>query len=573
MVGNYRLQDNLGETGQDLLGFTDIAGRLADVLIDPAVAGGIVLGLEGTWGSGKSHLVGLTKRELSKRQGAVCFDFRPWLVGNRDELLDAFFADLRSVIELHCDNGGAVRKNEVDNVLNKLLGYSARFGRLAPLVKLSGLVGVPGATQVETFMQQLAKLGELGKGAEPLLVVKDEISTALAKFSTRIVVFIDDVDRLEPSEIIEVLRLVRSVADFPNLVYVLCYDAAVVSEAITCETKAGDGRAYLAKIVQIPVLVPESEPFALRRMLESGLAEIWDGIDPSSAERLPIQLDYSTHRLRTPRDVNRVLDAVRFLWPALRGRADFVDLCGLQLIKNSNPALYQAIETLCAYFAELQISFNRRTSPEREKQILEDMRKALLTEGLTLAEIPRDVVALAPKFTIKLSTDSSKIDELNSLRFSMQEAALASAASGKRLASPDYYRLYFALAAPKGAPQKDDFDALRDALRTKGEEASDLLQRWFEEPTFYDGTTKGREVLKRIERQSFGSLDHDEAKVFIVALAKTMDQCAPAEWTMHERPDDWYYAGKALGFLASSNPGNWFRSAIDSAFKDGSTIC
>jgi hypothetical protein len=31
MAENYRRQDNLGETGHDLLGFTDIAGRLADV--------------------------------------------------------------------------------------------------------------------------------------------------------------------------------------------------------------------------------------------------------------------------------------------------------------------------------------------------------------------------------------------------------------------------------------------------------------------------------------------------------------------------------------------------------------
>jgi hypothetical protein len=200
------------------------------------------------------------------------------------------------------------------------------------------------------------------------------------------------------------------------------------------------------------------------------------------------------------------------------------------------------------------------------------MRKALRTEGFSLAEIPREVVALAPKFAIKSSTDSSMGAELDALSFSMKEKDLASAEAGKRLASPYHYRLYFALSAPKGAPQNDDFSALRYALRTAGEEASDLLQGWFDGPTFYDGTTKGREVLKRIERQPFENLDHNEAKGFIAALANVMDQCAESKWTMHDRPDDWYYAGKILHHLSISDHLFGYRFEIESAFKGGKAI-
>lgn len=46
------------------------------------------------------------------------------------------------------------------------------------------------------------------------------------------IVMLDDLDRLEPAQAVEVIRLVKSVADFPRFRYLLCYDKAVLSEAI-----------------------------------------------------------------------------------------------------------------------------------------------------------------------------------------------------------------------------------------------------------------------------------------------------------------------------------------------------
>ena len=58
----------------------------------------------------------------------------------------------------------------------------------------------------------------------PLSELKDKLAKSLRELNHRFVVTIDDVDRLEPAEVIEILRLVRSVVDLPNIIYLLCYD-------------------------------------------------------------------------------------------------------------------------------------------------------------------------------------------------------------------------------------------------------------------------------------------------------------------------------------------------------------
>lgn len=59
---------------------------------------------------------------------------------------------------------------------------------------------------------------------------------------------LDDLDRLEPAQAVEVIRLVKSVADFPRFRYLLCYDKAVLSEAIRQGLGVTDGSLYLQKL-------------------------------------------------------------------------------------------------------------------------------------------------------------------------------------------------------------------------------------------------------------------------------------------------------------------------------------
>jgi len=108
----------LGGDGEDKLGFGPTADLLAEALAVGTSSDGLVVGVTGRWGSGKSSLINLTQAALGRRADGDrphVIEFKPWLVGTRDALLQAMFAELVAgidQIELEAGNatGVTIRK-------------------------------------------------------------------------------------------------------------------------------------------------------------------------------------------------------------------------------------------------------------------------------------------------------------------------------------------------------------------------------------------------------------------------------------------------------------------------------
>src|SRR4051812_7343659 len=91
----------LREGEVDRLGFTEVAKRIANSIVDRASIDGLVIGLDGEWGSGKSSLLHLIERSLARladETRPTIINFRPWLVGDRDALLTSLFSELADKI-------------------------------------------------------------------------------------------------------------------------------------------------------------------------------------------------------------------------------------------------------------------------------------------------------------------------------------------------------------------------------------------------------------------------------------------------------------------------------------------
>src|SRR5438046_787733 len=77
---------------EDRLVFRPVAARIAASLVNHASENGLVVGLEGAWGSGKSSLLFLIEQDLksvSEADRPAVVNFRPWLIRERDSLLPA----------------------------------------------------------------------------------------------------------------------------------------------------------------------------------------------------------------------------------------------------------------------------------------------------------------------------------------------------------------------------------------------------------------------------------------------------------------------------------------------------
>ena len=107
---------------------------------------------------------------------------------------------------------------------------------------------------------QLPALSKLRWGSHnPLEKQKKEVDKRIEKIGKRIIIVIDDIDRLDKGETRLIFKLARLTADFPNTVFILAYDRNRVAERLDENKDANkiDGGEYLKKIIQQPFLIPK----------------------------------------------------------------------------------------------------------------------------------------------------------------------------------------------------------------------------------------------------------------------------------------------------------------------------
>lgn len=89
----------------------------------------------------------------------------------------------------------------------------------------------------------------------------------------KILIVIDDIDRLTNSQIRDIFQLVKQVADFPNVIYILAMDREIVRSALS-EVHNIDGNECLEKIIQIPFEIPELRRTKLHEIFFAKLDQI-----------------------------------------------------------------------------------------------------------------------------------------------------------------------------------------------------------------------------------------------------------------------------------------------------------
>jgi len=526
-LGQLRGDQPLKPEATDTIGLSDVAARVAQALADLRTDASLVIGLEGRWGSGKSSLLARIEKaldELRPTRPHSIVHFRPWLVGNRDALVAALFEDLGAAIaRIEAEGGNTTRVTitQAKRAAKAVRKFAAALGRAGGAVELAG--DASAVVVVKWVGKGLKTLGEwLGREPElaSLDVLKKNLIGALTVLDHRIIVTIDDIDRLEPAEILEVLRLVRSVGDLPNVLYVLCYDSEILAQGIKHAAAADDGRAYLEKIVQLTIPVPQPETFQLRQWFEDELAQFARPRDELVADRLKMVIDQEGgRRLTTPRAVVRALDTLRFLWPTIeKAGADLADLVWLQLIKDGNPRLYRWIEQYCATAAELSLGTARVDDAERTTMLAELLDVA--GEGLFVPLLYRHYFA---EQLAGLDLQYKEGGAPFALFANVSERQRNQAIADRRLASPDHYRLYFALAVPSHALKQADFDAFWTASRDSATAVVQVLINLYT-PKPPRGLSKVDILLERVRGTDFADLEPVQCTNVLLGFAEGLDR-------------------------------------------------
>ena len=225
----------------DILNRSSFAKNLAKVLLEYSCSSSFSIGLYGEWGSGKTSLLNMVIEEIADKDShAVILRFNPWLCSDSKQLISQFFKQLATAIK--------IKKTATTKACELIDQYADIFDAAAAIPFVGEAVVAAGKTVAQQAKQHIEKTNDLQ-------AVKNNIVKKLEEEKLKIIVAIDDIDRLSEEEIIAVFQLVKALADFPNTVYLLAFDYKVVIQALK-KVQHGDGKEYLEKIIQVPFEIP-----------------------------------------------------------------------------------------------------------------------------------------------------------------------------------------------------------------------------------------------------------------------------------------------------------------------------
>lgn len=160
---------------------------------------------------------------------------------------------------------------------------------------------------------------------------KEELKECLEELGHRIVVCIDNVDRLRQEQIRIVFTLVAAVADFPSISYLLVLDDTIVCKALSsvhgCEGDEKVGRSYLEKIVNLWYRLPSLKTSVLVENLMQSI-QTTANLDFNPFEKLIPNENYRNtflgHLVRSPRVAERLRSEFK-MWTMLGRRNEAYD--------------------------------------------------------------------------------------------------------------------------------------------------------------------------------------------------------------------------------------------------------
>lgn len=381
----YNADRPLTDRSQDELGLADVADTVAARILALRPASGLVVGIESPWGMGKTTFLNFLVEKLEVAPSTIVVKFSPWLVDDRDALLRELFTEISRSLE------GAEKRQSYRWDLAESHQRRATARRIRQFTRLAErLRAVPQAPHLSWFKDLfnlplareagavtgflISTAAALKPNEETLRELRDDIAARLALLKRKIVVVVDDIDRLEVAEAREVFRLVRAVADFPNTTYLVAFDREPLGFD---EGREGDiARSYLDKIVQVPLSLPRPEPVDLRRILsraivgEAGrggvLGRELRAVDnqyrrDAEAQRFGSVVDALVRTyLNSPRRIGIAHNVLMTTWPGVSDEADIADFLIYLCFTNFDRAMATWVDDYLAVRASRRYS---RLSP------------------------------------------------------------------------------------------------------------------------------------------------------------------------------------------------------------------
>lgn len=389
----------------------------------------LTIGLYGKWGAGKTSLINMVIEKLEKEKDFIILNFEPWLFSDTNQLISNFFKEFAKKI-----NHNANESEDMKSIGTKMEAYANFFEPLT-------LVPEPTISLTSRAISYVLSWGgktykKMSEAYEKdLSTTKEEIEKHLRKLDKKILIIIDDIDRLNNTEIKQIFQLIKSLGNFPNTIYLSSMDKDVVINALS-EVQQGDGNEYLEKIINVPLEIPQLSMSDVHKFLFSKLDEIIKDIDEKDFDQNYWgNIFHSGYKnfFNNIRDVIRYINILRFNHNALKQKVNVIDLMVISAFQVFEPKIYDFLKHNKDLLSGQESDGSYSPKTENQKKLREELDKYKV-ELQKLDE--NSFSGLLQELFLKVNEASSNTHYIGGLSDLRKKS---------RVSSPEYFDAYFSL--------------------------------------------------------------------------------------------------------------------------------
>jgi len=423
---------------EDELGRCKFAKSIGNAILKYKDEDSLVIGLQGKWGYGKTSIINMALenvKETTKEDNLpIIIQFNPWLFSNQNQLIKKFFDELIIAIQ-------------DENIVNKLKSY---VNKIIPTI--IGLAAILDPKRTEALLKTTEYINNRQSHEESLESIKIELDKLIKeKIKRKILIIIDDIDRLSDFEITQIFQLVKLIADFPNTIYLLSFDREVVVKALE-NVQKNSGEKYLEKVVQIPFEVPKINENDIERLLLTQIEIVIDKNANNFDNRKWLNIYYYTLKyfFKNIRHINKYINLLKFEYGLIKDEVNVADFLAITAIHVFFPEVYYGIRDNKDLFSGL---FNYTVSGSKKNQEQELAKKRC-------EKIIRNVDGKLPKGLLNLLI--LIFPKLQSIygNTNLADSYLLSWRKNMQICSPEYFDTYFMFSIPENEISKTEFNSI-----------------------------------------------------------------------------------------------------------------
>lgn len=422
------------------------AQRIARTIASKKAPSSLAIGIYGEWGAGKTTVLNFVARELENHPKVICIRFNPWYFEDETHMLLNFFQTLSDVL-------GRKISTQAEEIGKWLRVYGSIVAPVS--LSLGGFVQLSPGEITKKIGESLSSLS--------MYELRERIEKTLRSEKKRVVIIVDDIDRLDKDEIHTIFKLVKLLADFPYTAYVLAFDDVVVKSALEeryCSASSQSGGSFLEKIVQVPLKLPLVDKISLRKLcfecIDKALNEAKIRLTEDQRRAFAYNfIDGLEIRVQTPRIAKRYGNALSFSLPILEGEVNTIDLMLIEGLRVFYPTVYDIVRSNPDVFlgSNLISSSYEESVKKHGLDIINEC-----TRGLTNDEansLKNLIKVLFPRVQTILSnvTYGGEWDK--------------TWADGQNIASSKYFDRYFSYSVPEGDISDQEIASLLQRLDTQ----------------------------------------------------------------------------------------------------------